>query len=286
MERMNNFRGRKVGWRGGTLAAFLLSAATMRGLAQGSRTCSDSPGHPEPFGPTLADSGVTFRGTFSADGREFWFFRKVSADPHAEDYRIFVSRRQEAGWSAPERVDLGGDYSDLYPARSPDGRWLAFTSYRRMPGDTLAKPNAGLWAAEHAADGGWKPPIPLTAATRIGAYQSQPVFGRDGRLYFRRTSPDWDTTTNLVTALFGAPTAYDPAERWMRWRDDLQGCGGAVRRRTGRWSCWRSRRGCRASAAASPPISGSADIAAARGKLPCPSPRESTRNTDGRTSRR
>lgn len=227
MERMNNFRGRKVGWRGGTLAAFLLSAATMRGLAQGSRTCSDSPGHPEPFGPTLADSGVTFRGTFSADGREFWFFRKVSADPHAEDYRVFVSRRQEAGWSAPERVDLGGDYSDLYPARSPDGRWLAFTSYRRMPGDTLAKPNAGLWAAEHAADGGWKPPIPLTAATRIGAYQSQPVFGRDGRLYFRRTSPDWDTTTNLVTALFGAPTAYDPAERWMRWRDDLQVWGGS-----------------------------------------------------------
>jgi hypothetical protein len=36
---------------------------------------------------------IIYRGTFGADGDEFWFFKKVSADPRAEDYRILVSLR-------------------------------------------------------------------------------------------------------------------------------------------------------------------------------------------------
>jgi len=44
------------------------------------------------------------------------------------------------GWSEAERVDLGGEFSDLYPTLTHDGQRLAFTSYRPFPGDTSAHP--------------------------------------------------------------------------------------------------------------------------------------------------
>ena len=41
--------------------------------------------------PELADSGRIYRGTLSPDGRELWFFKKVTDDPEREDYRIAVT---------------------------------------------------------------------------------------------------------------------------------------------------------------------------------------------------
>jgi hypothetical protein len=112
--------------------------------------------------PELSDSGRIYRGTLSPGGRELWFFKKVTDDPQEEDYRIYRSRRSETGWSAAERVDLGGEFSDLYP--------------------------------------------------------------------FRATTPDWETTTTLVTvwtgSAYAAPVPYEPVERWAGWRPDLYVWGG------------------------------------------------------------
>jgi hypothetical protein len=211
----------------------LMVIITMAGAVAGQRPasgpCTDSPGAAEPFASALSDSGTIYRGTFAPAGDELWFFRKVSADPRSEDYRILVSRRGPTGWSRGERVDLGGEFSDLYPTLSPDGRRLVFASYRRAPGDTATKPNAGLWIAERAPHG-WSEPAFLDGVTQRGAYHSQPYLAPDGTLYFRRTSPDWDTTTTLVAAPagrgFGPPVPYAPVERWRGWRDDLIVWGG------------------------------------------------------------
>lgn len=86
--------------------------------------------------PTLADSGRLFRAVPGRDDSELYFFKKVGSDPNAEDYRIYVSRLENDVWSAPERVNLGGEFSDLYPsARFPEtlrptrtrtsGLWIA-----------------------------------------------------------------------------------------------------------------------------------------------------------------
>lgn len=84
--------------------------------------------------------------------------------------------------------------------------------------------------ATRTADG-WSEPAFLEGVTQLGAYHSQPYLARDGTLYFRRTSPDWDTTTTLVAAPaghgFGPPVPYGPVERWRAWRDDLTVWGGA-----------------------------------------------------------
>jgi hypothetical protein len=198
-----------------------------------SRLCPHSPVRAAPLAPALADSGRIFRGAIAPGGRELYYFRKVTDDPREEDYRIFVSRLTDGAWSPGERVTLGGEYSDLYPVVSPDGRRLVFTSYRPIPGDSSTHASAGLWYAERGDDGaatGWGRPVPVRGATEPGSYHSQPVFLGD-RLVFRRTSADWKTTHTLVSRWegddYGPAAPYRPAERWMGWRKDLYVWGGS-----------------------------------------------------------
>ena len=70
--------------------------------------CSADAADETALAPELADSGRIYRGTLAPGGRELWLFKKVTDDPRAEDYRIYRSRRAGTGWSAAERVDLGG----------------------------------------------------------------------------------------------------------------------------------------------------------------------------------
>jgi len=177
----------------------------------------EAPASAQPFIPALADSGRIYRGALRADGREFWYFRKVSDDPRQEDYRIYVTTRAASGWSEPRRVDLGGEFSDLYPAISADGRRLVFASYRRAPGDTSATPNASLWYAERNGDG-WGPARYIAPASEPGHYHSQVTVAANEDIYFRRTTPDWSRTVELLAPVagdgYGAARPVDDAARF------------------------------------------------------------------------
>ena len=116
------------------IAACVLSHAPLRVLAQH--------GEPEVFAPETISTGNVYRGTFTPDGREFYFFKNVTEGE--EDYRIFRSRLVDKRWTTPQQINLGGDFSDLYPAISPDGQRMIFSSYRPAPGDTSAHSSAYL----------------------------------------------------------------------------------------------------------------------------------------------
>jgi hypothetical protein len=203
--------------------------ATRQDEAAPAPSCSESPAGPTALAPELADSGRIYRGTLAPGGRELWYFRKISDDPTAEEYRIYRSLRTAHGWGPGERIDLGGEFSDLYPTLSHDGRRLAFASYRPFPGDTSSHRSANLWYAERRGRG-WGPPRPIVAAVRPGYYHSQVWFGPGDSLIFRATTPDWETTTTLVTvwngAAYGEPSPYEPVERWKEWRPDRYVWGG------------------------------------------------------------
>ncbi len=89
------------------------------------------PSTPEVFGPGVLSVGEVFRGSFTPDGNVFYFFKKIGS---GEDYRIYSSNRAATGWTTPAIVDLGGEFSDLYPSVSRDGRRIVFSSYRPVPG--------------------------------------------------------------------------------------------------------------------------------------------------------
>jgi L-ascorbate metabolism protein UlaG (beta-lactamase superfamily) len=205
------------------IAALLLSLSSLPFATQ-----SAASGGVQPFGAGVLDGGEIFRGSFAPDGRSFYFFRKVGA---GEEYRIFVSHRSGETWGAPAVVRLGGEFSDLYPSISRDGRRMVFSSYRPVPGAASSvKPNAHLWYVDRANDG-WGAPVYMRQASTPGHYHSWVELGFDDAVYFRRTSADWKVTETLRSvwtgSAYGAPAPYADAERWKGWRSDVRVVGGS-----------------------------------------------------------
>jgi hypothetical protein len=106
--------------------------------------------------------GNVYRGTFTPDGDTLYYFKNVTEEQ--EDYRIFRAHRKGGSWRSAERVSLGGDHSDLYPAITPDGRRMVLSSYRPAPGDTSSHPSAYLWDVEREA-GSWGNPVFMAEAS-------------------------------------------------------------------------------------------------------------------------
>jgi hypothetical protein len=191
-------------------------------------SCAAAPQVTVEFAPHLADSTKLFRGQFSSDGQELYYFKKVT--PDQEDYRIFVSRRQSGTWSSPEKMLVAGEVSELYPALSPDGGRLVFSSYQPVPGDTSSHPNAHLYVAERRGSG-WSMPVLQRGASRIGWYHSGPVVQPDNSVHFMITSPDWRTATSMRSewngSEYGPAAQYAEAERWRGWQRDRMKVWGA-----------------------------------------------------------
>lgn len=203
----------------GLLATLLLTGAP-EARGQSPDGCGTGPGSAEPFAPILADSGRLFRLSVSADGRTIYFFKKVT--PGMEDYRIFESHFRGGSWTPGQRLDLAGEYSDMYPSLSRDGQRLVFASYRPAPGDTTAQANAYLWYVDRDNEG-WGAPVFIAAAARFGNYHAGPVIAPDYGIYFHRTSADWRRTSGAAVRWAGgkyveAAGEADPGERWQSWR--------------------------------------------------------------------
>lgn len=194
------------------------------GGSGGSRSDGGEENAVEPFENDLLATDNVFRGTFAPDGRTFFFFRKVARQPNEEDYRILESRLVNGRWTTPVRLTLGGDYSDLYPTISPDGRRMVFSSYRPAPGDTSSHRNAHLWYVDRAGDG-WGTPVFMGKASLLGHYNSGPRFQGDGSIVWAATTPDWRSQKSYITRWTGqeysAPEVFEPAERWRNSRPGM-----------------------------------------------------------------
>lgn len=208
------------------LCIIAFAAAPQVAVGSVSAQCT-ADGPATPFGPRAAmpaDSGRMYSYLLTGGGREMYFFKRVGAAP--EDYRIFHATRAGTSWGQPERVNLGGDFSDLYPSLSPDGQRLAFSSYRPVPGDTSKHPNSHLWMARRTPTG-WSMPE-LVRASRIGYYHSGLRQDSVGTLTFNLTTPDWRSAENMQLRWNGGnfetqmtPVAQSPAlDYWRKQSGD------------------------------------------------------------------
>ncbi|MEO7354353.1 MAG: hypothetical protein ABIZ70_08405, partial [Gemmatimonadales bacterium] len=150
---------------------------------------------------------TVFASVLAPDGNTFYYFRKVGA-PRSEDYRIFRSVRRDSGWGPEERVALGGEWSDLYPSLSPDGRRMVFSSYRPVAGDTSRHPNAHLWTTTQTGKG-WSAPQ-LLVASRLGYYHSGLRQDAEGNLTYERAPPDFSRGETLRLHWTGTGYAATP----------------------------------------------------------------------------
>ena len=183
--------------------------------------CAGAPSQATAFAPELADSARLFRGTFSADGRTLYYFLKVT--PNQEDYRIHVSTWGDGRWATGRRLDLGGEFSDLYPSVTRDGKRMVFASYRPAPGDTSSHRNAYLWYTDRRGDG-WGPPVFIGSAARWNHYHSGPIIRDDRSITFARATPDYRSSTKLEIRWNGkeygpaTEVTADPSVPWRSWR--------------------------------------------------------------------
>jgi hypothetical protein len=215
------------------LALLVLFGGASRLSGAQTNTIAGRASAPQPavFALGVISVGNVYRGSFTPDGRGFYFFKNVT--PGQEDYRIFVSHLRSGGWTQPEKVKLGGEYSDMYPAISRDGTHLVFSSYRLAPGATADRRMAHLWYAERKGDG-WGEPVFMAAANTLGDYHSQTGFGHDGALYFWRTFRSATVGQTMLTLRtrwdgkqYGKPEPYEEVERGRNWKPELYVWGGA-----------------------------------------------------------
>ena len=118
--------------------------------------------------------------SFSPDGKTMYFTR-CTHDPNYPRYAIIMSSsRSDAAWSKPQEVKISNDTLSTfaYPAVSPDGLWLYFSS--NMPG---GQGGMDLWKVsleEHGMG------IPENLGPKINTFADEvfPSFRGNGEFYF------------------------------------------------------------------------------------------------------
>lgn len=118
--------------------------------------------------------------SFAPDGKTMYFTR-CTHDPNYPRYAtIMSSSRSDAAWSKPQEVKISGDTLSTfaYPAVSPDGKWLYFSS--DMPG---GHGGMDLWKVsldEHGMG------IPENLGDEVNTYGDEvfPSFRANGEFYF------------------------------------------------------------------------------------------------------
>lgn len=118
--------------------------------------------------------------SFSPDGKKMYFTR-CTHDPNYPRYAIIMSStRSDAAWSKPEEVKISNDTLSTfaYPAVSPDGKWLYFSS--DMPG---GQGGMDLWKVS-LDDYGFG--VPENLGPKINTFGNEvfPSFRANGELYF------------------------------------------------------------------------------------------------------
>jgi glyoxylase-like metal-dependent hydrolase (beta-lactamase superfamily II) len=111
----------------------------------------EPPGNlPEVFAPGIVSSadGFEFSITFSPDGREIYFTRRIEPDG---GNTLMVARWTEDGWTAPEPASFAAGMQANEPHITPDGSMLFFGS--RPP----EGPPPGIWVTGREGEG-WGPP--------------------------------------------------------------------------------------------------------------------------------
>lgn len=128
----------------------------------------------------LASSLDEYNGTFSPDGKEFFF----TTNTPKKGIVCHTQLDDKNQWTTPKVAVFSGNYSEYDPLFSPDGKRLYFTSERpKNADDSSGKTN--IWFV-NKLDSTWSEPI-LLPLDQQGPYYSS--ITNEGRIYFNV----WDT---------------------------------------------------------------------------------------------
>ena len=108
---------------------------------------------PEVFAPGIisTEENREFSGTFSPDGKEYYFFR------FADGAGMMVCKLLNEGWTAPKPASFNTEYIDNEPHITPDGKIMYFNSNRPYPGSKEKRGPTQIWLMERLGDSWGEP---------------------------------------------------------------------------------------------------------------------------------
>jgi hypothetical protein len=143
-----------------------------------------------PAAPRLIAPGVVsteaneFGPALTPDGKTLFFCRTA---PGRSNYQaILVSRKQPDGsWGEPETAPFSGEWNDIDPSISPDGKTLVFASTRPVVRG-VPKRDYDLWAVGRT-ETGWSEPRHLGDLVNSPQDESTTSIAEDGTLTLAST---------------------------------------------------------------------------------------------------
>jgi len=130
---------------------------------------------PEVFAPGIVSTEefLEFSGTFTPDGKEYYFFR------FADDAGMMVTKLSEDGWTAPKPAQFNTKYIDNEPHITSDGKYMFFNSNRPFPGFNGERILTQIWLMERSGDG-WGEPKHLCAGMFVTSSKNGNIYLNDG----------------------------------------------------------------------------------------------------------
>jgi hypothetical protein len=121
----------------------------------------------------------------SPDGNEIMYTRGT----YDQSRRCIIElKKTETGCCSKEIPIFSGQYQDIEPFYSPDGKALFFASDRPLPGDSIAG-DYNIWKVERL-NNTWADPVPVSDVINTEGDEFYPSVAKNGNLYFTATRKD------------------------------------------------------------------------------------------------
>ena len=170
---------------------------------------------PEIFAPGIVSTvdAPEFSGTFSPDGREYYFFRFASGAG------MMVTGLTARGWTAPQPASFNTEYIDNEPHITHDGRLLFFCSNRPFPGSGEGRRMTQVWFMEREGNAwgdpkhlglGMFPTTSIAGFVYIGSIKYKLIKGKLEEVETLR----YDTIVPQNERLMRQHTTISPDERF------------------------------------------------------------------------
>ena len=153
----------------------------------------------------------------SPDGTEM-FYSLLTCD---NSIRVMVHlKKNNNQWSRPGIAAFSGEYSDIEPAFSADGKHLYFASNRPLyPDDNTHDHN--IWFVTRS-DSGWINPHSMPAAINTEFDEYYPSVSQSGNMYFTARYPDAIGEEDIymsefINGLYTQPVRLDTTVNSVHW---------------------------------------------------------------------